>query len=120
MLSIVNKTINIAQFFYKICFNKSMEDVVVKENVLNRPMYREPHFVLGEVPAPDSHYVPVLYSHHIATQNLNQINQDIYEAQKHAKPADRKKTPKGIFVLLGTGLTFGLVKLVQYLIKLKK
>ena len=97
-----------------------MEYVVVKENVLNRPMYRETRFVLGEVPAPDSHNVPVLYSHHIATQNLNQINRDIYEAQKHAKPADRKKTPKGIFVLLGAGLTYGAVKLVKHLIKHKK
>ena len=97
-----------------------MNDVVVKENVLNKPMYREPHFVLGEVPAPDSHYIPVLYSHHIATQNFNQINQDIYEAQQNSKPVDRKKTPKGVWLLLGTGAAYGLFKLVQYLIKLKK
>ena len=103
-----------------ICFNGNMEDVVVKENVLNKPMYNNPRYVLGEVPAPDSHYVPVLYSHYVATKNLNQINQDIYEAQKNAKPADRKKTPKSILLLLGAGLTYGLVKLVQYLIKLKK
>ena len=120
MLSIVNKTIKIGQFFCLFCFNENMEDVVVKENVLNRPMYREPRYVLGEIPAPDSHYVPVLYSHHIATQNLNKINQDIYEAQKHAKSADRKKTPKGIFVILGAGIGYGLYKLVQHLIKLKK
>lgn len=120
MLSIVNKNIKTAQFFCWFCFNGDMNEVVVKENVLNRPMYYEPHFVLGEVPAPDSHYVPVLYSHQIASQNLKQINQDIYEARNENKAADKPKTPKGILVLLGAGLTYGAVKLVQHLIKLKK
>ena len=120
MLSIVNKNIKITQFFCWFCFNGGMNEVVVKENVLNKPMYYEPHYVLGEVPAPDSHYVPVLYSHHIASENLKQIDRDIYEAKKEYKPADTPKTPKGILFALGAGVVYGIVKLVQYLIKLKK
>ena len=120
MLSIVNKNIKTTQFFRWFCFNGDMNDVVVKENVLNKPMYYDQHFVLGEVPAPDSHYVPVLYSHHIATQNFNQITRDIYEARNENKAADKPKTPKGIIFMLGAGLIYGAVKLVQHLNKKKK
>lgn len=94
-----------------------MADVVVKENVLNKNMTYSPRFVLGEVPAPDYHYEPELFSHHKATKNFNQIHQDIYESVQSSKPADRKRTPKAVLAIFGIGGLFGIYKLVRRLIK---
>ena len=94
-----------------------MADMVVKENVLNKKMSYEPRFVLGAVAAPDSHYEPELYSHKKATQNFNQIHKDIYESTKNTKPADRKKTPKGVLAIFAAGTAYIAYKLVKKLIK---
>ncbi|MBQ8168340.1 hypothetical protein IJZ97_02865 [bacterium] len=70
-------------------------EIVVKENVANKPMHYGP-YVLGEISAPDSHYIPMLYSHYEATKDFNKLDSDIYQKQSQSKPADRKKTPKSV------------------------
>lgn len=82
------------------CFNSGME-VVVRENIANKPMHNPP-YVVGVLSAPDSHYQPVLYSHYQATKDFNQLNRDIFTERDKHKPADRKKTP--VSVIVGTGI----------------
>ena len=90
-------------------------EVLVKDNIANNPMHYPP-YVLGEIPAPDSHYIPHLYSDRRATAEHNVLNQDIFEKAKKTKPADEKKTPMAIRVLLGSTVLFATWKLVKKLI----
>lgn len=76
-------------------------EVLVKDNIENRPMHYPP-YVLGEISAPDDHYKPHLYSDYKATKDHSTLNQDIFEKTKEHKPIDRKKTPTAVFVALGT------------------
>ena len=87
-------------------------EVLVKDNIANNPMHNPP-YVLGEISAPDSHYIPQLYSHNQATIEHNTLNKDIFEKTKNTKSADEKKTPKAIFVLLGTATLFTAWKLIK-------
>lgn len=90
--------------------------VVVKENPANKPMKYEP-FVLGQIPAPDNHYVPKLYSHIQATRDFNVINKDIYQSSLKEKSLDRKKTPTSVFCVIGVAGLFGAWKFVKHLFK---
>lgn len=60
-------------------------------------------FRVGVVTPPDKFYKPVLYSDEVASKKFQEINRDIYEGKKKAKRADRKKTPKSVFVFAGLG-----------------
>lgn len=87
-------------------------EVVVKENIANKPMHYPP-YVLGVIPAPDYHLEPELYSHFKATKEFNQISNDIYVKQQKEKPADRKKTPVGVWCTFGAAALFGLYKIIK-------
>lgn len=76
-------------------------EVLVKNNIENNPMHYGP-YVLGEISAPDSHYIPQLYSDRQATIDHRELNNDIFESAKKEKPIDEKKTPAAVFVVLGT------------------
>ncbi len=93
-------------------------EVLVKDNIANNPMHYPP-YVLGEISAPDSHYIPHLYSDRQATVDHNALNQDIFQKTEKIKPADEKKTPTAIFVLLGVTALFAAWKLIKKLV-LKK
>ena len=75
-------------------------EVVVKENIANKPMHNPP-YVLGVIQAPDYHLEPELYSHFKATKEFNQISNDIFEKKQKEKPADRKKLQSEYGVHLG-------------------
>ena len=91
-------------------------EVVVKENIANKPMHNGP-FVLGVIQAPDKHYEPVLYSHYKATKDFNKLNEDIFVSGEKYNPIDRKKTPASVFCTLGAAALFVLYKTVKHLIK---
>lgn len=90
-------------------------EVLVKDNIANNPMHNPP-YVIGEIAAPDWHYIPQLYSHKQATLEHNALNEDIFEKTKKTKPFDEKKTPAAVFVLLGTAALFTAWKLIKKLI----
>ena len=90
--------------------------VVVQENPANYPIYNEPPYVLGEVEAPDSHYIPELYSHYKTTVDYNQLDKDIFEKAGHSKPADRKKTPLSVKIFGGAFGVWGLYKLIKHFV----
>lgn len=87
-------------------------EIVVKSNDANKPMLYPP-YTIGNVIPPDEMYSPRLFSHWEATQKYNKMDQDIYEAQKYAKPADLNKTPKSVIWGVGIAGILG----VCYLIK---
>ncbi len=89
-------------------------EVVVKENNLNKPMHNPP-FVLGVISVPDKHPAPELYSHIKATRDFNKICEDIYVKKQKEKPADRKKTPIGVWCTFGTAALFGLYKIIKHI-----
>ncbi len=93
-------------------------EVVVKENIANLPM-KNPPYVLGVIQAPDYHLEPELYSHYKATKDFNQISNDIFIKKQAQKPADRKKTPAGVWCVFGTAALFGLYKIIKHAV-LKK
>lgn len=111
----LNKNINKWQFLEYFCFTRTME-VVVKENIANRPMHNEP-YVAGILDAPDSHYQPVLYSHWQATKDFNRLDQDIYEKKSKSKAADSKKTPKSVLWGLGAAGVFVLFRTLKHVFK---
>jgi len=90
-------------------------EVVVKPNDANKPMHNQP-YVLGYIAAPDSHYVPRLFSHYEATKSYNKMDQDIFEAKNKAKPADRSKTPKSVLYGLGLAALTTIFLLIKKLI----
>ena len=73
--------------------------MLVKNNIENNPMHYGP-YVLGEIPAPDSHYIPHLYSDRQATLDHAALDRDIFEAAKKETPINEKKTPAAVFVIL--------------------
>lgn len=81
-------------------------EVVVKENIANKPM-NYPPYVVGVISAPDSHYQPILYSDYKTTLEHSALERDIYEKTKKEKPIDRKRTPKAVFVILAAVAGFG-------------
>lgn len=87
-------------------------EVVVKENIANKPM-QNPPYVLGVIQAPDYHLEPELYSHFKATKEFNQISSDIFEKKQKEKPADRKKTPIGVWCTFGAAALFVLYKIIK-------
>lgn len=91
-------------------------DVVVKENIANKPMHNPP-YVAGVLSAPDSHYQPVLYSHWQATRDFNQLEHDIFIEQSKHKRADRKKTPKSVFCVLGAAALLVMWKIGKHIFK---
>ncbi len=91
-------------------------EVVVKNNIANKHMHNG-KYVLGVIPAPDEHYVPVLYSHHQATKDYNKLNADIYTERGKYKPIDRKKTPTSVFYVLGATALALLYKLTKHIVK---
>ena len=90
--------------------------IVVQENPANYPMYNEPPFVLAESDAPDSHYIPELYSHYKSTVDFNELNRDIFEKAGRSKPADRKGTPLSVKIFGGALGIWGLFKLIKHFI----
>lgn len=86
--------------------------MVVKSNDANKPMLYPP-YTIGNVIPPDEIYNPRLFSHWEATKKYNQIDQDIYVAKKHAKPADLNKTPKSV---IWGGIVAGVLG-ICYLVK---
>lgn len=86
------------------------------ESVVNQHM-KNPPLNVGIISPPDSHYKPVLYSHQQASREFNQLDHDIYQSIKKSERADKKKTPKSVFWLLGIGgittIVFGLKKLLK-------
>lgn len=90
--------------------------ILVQENQLNSNMHNPP-YTTGVIAAPDSHYIPQLYSHYQATKDYNKLNNDIYQSISKEKPADRKKTPVSVIVIGVAAFVFGLFKLAKHLIK---
>lgn len=91
-------------------------EVVVRENIANKPMHNPP-YVVGVLSAPDSHYQPILYSHYQATKDFNQLDRDIFTEREKHKPADRKKTPISVFVAAGIALVFAGIKTIKHFVK---
>lgn len=89
--------------------------VVCNESV-NSHM-KNPSLNVGVLKVPDSHPKVVLYSAREAEREYQQLQQDIYQNQSKYSYLDNKKTPKSVWFFLGLGGSFGLYKLVKFLIK---
>lgn len=70
-------------------------EVSVNQNMKNPPLN------VGIITPPDSHYIPVLYSHTQASKDFKQLDYDIYNSVKKSERIDKKKTPTSVFVVLG-------------------
>ena len=76
--------------------------VVEIENPANRAMYYAPDRVLVKsVEVPDRLPQKVVYSNQEADRIHAQIERDVYEGQKHAKPLSQTKFPTVLKILGG-------------------
>ena len=73
------------------------------EGVENNRM-KNSEFRVGVINPPNSHYRPRLFDGRKASYDFYLINKDIYEGKQKAKNLNEKKTPKSVFVVLGTAL----------------
>lgn len=76
------------------CFIGIMESSV-NANMKNPPLN------VGVIIPPNDHYKPVLYSHEQASRQFNQLDHDIYYSIKKSEKANKHKTPKSVFWVLG-------------------
>lgn len=89
---------------------------VVCNNPVNSQM-KNPPLNVGVLNVPNSHPNVVLYSPRQAEHDFRQMEIDIYQNQSKHSYLDNKKTPKSLWVFLGLGGSFGLYKLVRFLMK---
>ncbi len=78
---------------------------------------KTPKWNVGVLNVPNSHPNVVLYSPQQAEREFNQMDVDIYQSRQKYSYLDNKKTPTSLWVLLGLGGSFGLYKLVRFLMK---
>ena len=84
--------------------------VVQVDNPANRHMHNGDKPVVTTLNAPDWLPKRQLYSYVEADRQFKEVQQDIYEKQKHTKAPDRKEIPKIIKILAGAGIiTAGIV-----------
>lgn len=69
---------------------------------LEKNRMKNSDFKVGILNPPDSHYRPRLFDGRKASYDFHLLNKDIYEGKKSAKDLNEKKTPKSVFVMLGS------------------
>ncbi len=89
---------------------------VVGSEVVNSQM-KIPKWQVGVLNVPNSHPNVVLYSPGQAERDFNRMDVDIYRLRQNYSKLDDKKTPTSLWVLLGLGGSFGLYKLVRFLMR---
>lgn len=75
--------------------------VVEIDNPANKHMHYGDGVIVKNLEVPDKLPKRILYSNSDANQKFEQIQADIYNGQKHAKPIENVKTPTIIKILLG-------------------
>ncbi len=89
---------------------------VVCNNPVNSHM-KNPALNVGILNVPNSHPNVVLYSPSQAERDSQKMDLDIYQSRSKYSYLDNKKTPKSLWYFLGIGGSFGLYKLVKFLLK---
>lgn len=89
---------------------------VVCNDSVNSHM-KNPALNVGVLNVPNSHPKVVLYSARQAEKDFQQMDLDIYQSRGKYSYLDSKQTPKSLWVFLGLGGSFGLYKLIKFLIK---
>ncbi len=89
---------------------------VVCNDSVNSHM-KNPTLHVGVLNVPDSHPNVVLYNPRQAERDFQQMEIDIYEGRNKYSYLDNKKTPKPVLVILGLAGSFGLYKLIRFLMK---
>lgn len=92
-----------------------MSEISIDQSVTITPL--NPNLNVGVLDAPDSHPKVILYDDKKATKEIRQINNDVYEAQKHTNYTKNRKTPKGFWFLLSAAVLTGIVLFFKYFVK---
>lgn len=95
--------------------------VVEIENPANRAIRYEPDRILVKsIAVPDRLPKKVLYSNQEANRIYNEIERDIYESQKRAKPYSENKFPAVLKILGGAIALFAVIFKGKSLLKMLK
>ena len=76
-----------------------------------------PNLNVGLLDAPDSHPKVTLFDDKKASKDVREINHDVYVVQRHNDPTKKRKVPRGVWFILASIATAGIVMFFKHFVK---